>query len=414
MTTRPSIENDPSVSEAATNAEWRELYESALTPNYGSRRLALVRGEGSRVWDAEGREYLDFLTGLSVNNLGHCHPRVTKAIREQAGTLVHCSNLYYIPVQIELARLLTANCFADRMFFCNSGAEANEAAIKIARRWTRENRGPNVNHVISMKRSFHGRSITTLSATGQDKIWKDFYPLARGFYFATLNDLDSIERLMNKHTCAVIVEPVQGEGGVWPATGEFLTGLRKLCTDRGILLIFDEVQCGLGRVGSLFAHQRYGVEPDVMTLAKSLGGGLAMGAMLTTERIASAFGIGAHASTMGGNALTSAAGLAYLQELIEGDYAGQAAESGEYVFGRLRGELGDCDNVVDIRGLGLMIGIELKAGGPETVLACEEKGLLINCTAGQTVRLLPPLNVSRQDLDTALDILIPEIKSAGR
>ncbi len=394
------------------NAEWKALHDTALTPNYGPRRIALVRGQGSRVWDADGKEYLDFLTGISVNNLGHCHPRVTEAIREQAGTLVHCTNLYYIPVQIELAHLLTQHCFAERVFFANSGAEANEAAIKIARRWARENRGPHVNHIVSMRGSFHGRTVTTLSATGQDKVWKNFYPLARHFYFAPFNDLAAVERLMNPRTCAVIVEPIQGEGGIHPATPEFLEGLRRLCSERRVLLIFDEVQCGLGRAGSLFAHQAYRVEPDIMTLAKSLGGGLAMGAMLTSAAVAEAFPPGSHASTMGGNPLTSAAALAYLKELIGGDYAGQARETGEYFFDRLEAALAGCDNVIDIRGRGLMIGIEIRRGGPGIVQACEEAGLLINLTAGTTLRLMPPLNVAREDIDAAVDILVPRLRAA--
>lgn len=405
MTPETSIDTYPANLERRSTAEWRELYEQNFTPNYGARRLALVRGEGSRVWDADGREYLDFLTGISVNNLGHCHPRITQAIQEQAATLVHCTNLYYIPIQIELARLLTANCFAERVFFGNSGAEANEAAIKIARRWARENRGPNVNHIISMRSSFHGRTITTLSATGQDKLWKDFYPLARHFYFAEFNDLESVKRLIGENTCAVIVEPVQGEGGVRVADPEFLAGLRQLCTDKKALLIFDEVQCGLGRTGTLFAHEQYGVVPDIMTLAKSLGGGLAMGAMLTTAKIATAFGYGSHGSTMGGNALTSAAGLAYLRELTEGNYAAQAAKSGRYFFHGVGEALAGVNNVVKIHGRGLMMGIEVKANGPEIVKRCEEEGLLVNFTGGRDVRILPTLNVSREDMDTAITIL---------
>ncbi|MBI3735248.1 aspartate aminotransferase family protein [Candidatus Sumerlaeota bacterium] len=390
------------------------MHDSCLTPNYGPRRLAIVRGEGSRVWDADGKEYLDFLTGISVDNLGHCHPRITKAIQEQAATLVHCSNLYYIPVQIEFARYLTSQCFAERVFFGNSGAEANEAAIKIARRWSFENCGENPAriHVVTMNQSFHGRTHATMWATGQEKIKKHFFPPAEGFSYAEFNDLDSVKKLLNEHTCAIMVEPIQGEGGIRPAAQEFLAGLRELCDARKILLIFDEVQCGLGRAGHLFAHQYYGIEPDIMTLAKSLGGGLAMGAMLTTAQIAEAFGAGAHASTMGGNAVTSAAGLAYLHELVEGDWPRKARESGEYFVGRFKSALGAPENLAEIRWRGLMIGIEVKSGGPEIVASCEEAGLLINCTAGQTLRLLPPLNVSRAEMDSAIEILINAIRSA--
>jgi acetylornithine/N-succinyldiaminopimelate aminotransferase len=413
MTAGTSIDPYPPNLARRTNAQWRELYEQNFTPNFGVRRLALVRGKGSRVWDAEGREYLDFLAGISVNNLGHCHPRITKAIQEQAETLVHCTNLYYIPVQIELARLLTANCFAERIFLCNSGLEANEAAIKIVRRWAWMNRGHNVNHIISMRASFHGRSITTLSATGQDKLWKGFYPLARGFYFCEFNDLEAFEKLITKNTCAVILEPIQGEGGIRPADPEFLAGVRRLCDRHNMLLVFDEIQCGLARAGSLFAHQAYGITPDVMTLAKSLGGGLAMGAMLTTAKVAAAFEPGTHGSTMGGNPLTCAAALAYLSELIEGDYATQAGKSGRYLMQKLSDALVGCDNVVKIHGRGLMIGIEIKKGGPDIVRLCEEDGLLINFTGGRDVRILPPLNVAREDIDHAVPIIAKAIRSAG-
>jgi acetylornithine/succinyldiaminopimelate/putrescine aminotransferase len=252
-----------------------------------------------------------------------------------------------------------------------------------------------------------------MAATGQEKIRKHFFPVAQGFEYAEFNNLASVEKLMDDNTCAVILEPVQGEGGIRPAKPEFLQGIRKLCNERRALLIFDEVQCGLARTGKLFAHEHYGIEPDIMTLAKSVGGGLAMGVMLTRAEIAGAFAPGAHASTMGGNALTSAAGLAYLQELIEGDYAHQALESGEYVVQRMREEVGHSSNLVEIRGLGLMIGIELKKGGPEAVKACEDAGLLINCTAGNTLRFLPPLNVSREEIDTAIPILAEAIRGVS-
>jgi acetylornithine/N-succinyldiaminopimelate aminotransferase len=388
-----------------TNAEWRARNEEALTPNFGVRRLAIVRGSGARVWDAEGKEYLDFLTGISVNNLGHCHPAITKAIQQQAETLVHCSNLYYIPIQIELARLLTRHSFAERVFFGNSGAEANEAAIKIARKWGHENRGADVDEIITMEGSFHGRTLGTLAATGQTRLREGFHPHTPGFFHAKFNDLDSVERLITPRTCAIMVEPVTGEGGIQVARQDYLAGLRKLCIERNLLLIFDEIQCGLGRTGSLFAYQGFGVEPDVMTLAKSLGGGLAMGAMLTTAEIARAFSPGSHGSTMGGNALTCAAALAYLTELIEGDHIENAKVMGTYFVGRLAEELRDHANVVEIRNRGLMVGVEVRERGPEIVLECENQGLLINCTAGQTLRLHAPLNVTRDEIDHAVRIL---------
>lgn len=396
------------------NAGWRAQHEQYLTPNYGARRLALVRGEGSRVWDAEGKQYLDFLTGISVNNLGHCHPRITRAIQDQAATLAHCSNLYYIPVQIELAKMLVEHSFADRVFFGNSGAEANEAAIKLARRWIRENLGAGRHEIITMKESFHGRTLATLTATGQDKVKVHFGPLPEGFHHGPFNDLKGLEEMLTPRTGAIMLEPIQGEGGIRPATQEFLEGVRELCDRRGLLLIFDEVQCGLGRAGTLFAYEHYGVTPDIMTLAKSLGGGLAMGAMLCTEKLASAFAPGAHASTMGGNALTAAAALAYLSELIEGDWPAKAAEMGEYMMHRLAAATEPSRNVRELRGRGMMIGLELTEGAPEVLIACEEAGLLINATAGQVLRFLPPLNATREEVDEAVRIVAQAILARER
>ncbi len=387
------------------NDGWALRSESCQTPNYGVRRVALVRGEGTRVWDADGKEYLDFLAGISVNNLGHCHPRITEVIRRQASALVHCTNLYTIPMQIELGRLLLDHGFADRVFFGNSGAEANEAAIKIARRWNRENRGPDRHEIICFEGSFHGRTMATLTATGQPKVKTNFEPLLEGFVHVPYNDLEAARASVGERTGAILVEPVLGEGGVRPATREFLAGLRELCDERDLLLIFDEIQCGLGRIGHLFAYQHYGVEPDIMTLGKSLGGGLPMGAMLCRERVAMAFSPGSHGSTMGGNPLASAAGHAYVSELIQGNWPARARETGEYLVARFKEAVGTSANIKEIRCVGLMIGIELYARAPEVLVACEEAGLLINVTDGQTLRLLPPLNVSREGVDLAVQIL---------
>lgn len=388
-----------------TSAEWRAEYEKVYTEQFGTRRLALVRGEGTRVWDAEGKSYLDFVAGVSVNNLGHCHPRITRALQEQAATLVHTSNLYYIPVQIELAKLLVASCFADRVVFANSGAEANEAAIKIARRWNYEQRRPGRHEIITFRNSFHGRTMATLTATGQDKIQKHFDPLLEGFGYATYNDLASVEALITENTGAIMVEPVLGEGGVIAARGDFLRGLRRLCDERDLLLILDEVQTGLGRTGKLFGYEHYGITPDVMTLAKSLAGGLAMGCMLCTDRIAPAFAPGSHGSTMAGNPLTAAAALAYVSELIEGDWAAHAAETGEYMVASLAAATESSRNVRELRALGLMIGLEVLEGAAEIQKACEEAGLLVNVTAGTTLRFLPPLNVTRDEVDEAVAIV---------
>lgn len=414
MTPSTTSETYPAGLPRHPTGQWKTRYEEALLPNYGARQVAIVRGLGTRVWDADGREYIDFITGISVNNLGHCHPRITKAIQDQAETLVHCTNLFYIPVQIELARKLVGLCFADKVFFCNSGAEANETAIKLARRWGHENRGPDVDHIISMNDSFHGRTMATVSASGQEKLWKNFHPLVPHFHFADLNDLDSVERLIDDKTCAIILEPIQGEAGFLPATPEFLAGVRKLCDEHKILLIFDEIQTGFCRTGTMFAYEGAGVTPDIMTLAKSLGGGLAMGAMLTTDELAPTLAPGSHGTTMGGNAVTSAAALAYVSELVEGNYAERVLETGAYFMEKLRAALDGEDNVAEIRGRGLMIGVEVKRGGPEAVGLCVERGLLINCTAGSFLRTHAPFNVSREDIDRAIEILASAIHDAGK
>jgi acetylornithine aminotransferase/acetylornithine/N-succinyldiaminopimelate aminotransferase len=389
------------------NAGWREAYESVLMDNYGRRRLAIVRGQGTRVWAADGKEYIDFFAGISVNNLGHCHPRVVEAIQRQAAQLIHCSNLYYIPPQIELARMLVDHSFADRVVFGNSGAEANEAAIKIARRYNKETRGPGHHEIVTFVNSFHGRTLATLTATGQDKIKTGFDPFPEGFVHAPYNDLAGTRALVTERTGAIMVEPVIAEGGVVPATPEFLRGLRELCDERGLILIFDEVQTGLGRVGGLFGYETYGVEPDVMTIAKSLAGGLAMGAMLCREAIAKAFAPGSHGSTMAGNALTSAAAVAYLTEMIEGDWPARAAKIGEELIATLREKLAGAPRVREVRGRGLLIGIELAEvlTGANVQLACERQGLIVGLAGPQVVRLAPPLNVSEEEVARAVEIL---------
>ncbi len=393
------------------NAQWREEYEKYFTPNFGTRRLALVRGQGSYVWDAEGRRYLDFMTGISVNNLGHCHPKITAAIQQQAATLVHTTNLYYVPVQIQLGKLLIEHSFADRLFLANSGAEANEAAIKIARRYNKETHGAGRHEIVCTLGSFHGRTLATLTATGQEKIKTHFEPLIEGFVHVPYNDLEALRGTIGPHTGAVMIELVQGEHGVYPATQDYVRGIRELCDERGLLMIVDEVQTGLGRTGKLFAYEHYGVTPDILTLAKSLGGGLAMGAMLCSDRIAPAFAPGAHGSTMGGNAITCAASLAYLTELIEGDWPAKAAASGEYLVAALKKQLGATGKLKEIRALGLMIGVDLTVKAADVVLAAEQLGLLTNAPAPNTLRVLPALNVTRAEIDEAVGILVRAVAS---
>ncbi|MDD2421119.1 MAG: aspartate aminotransferase family protein [Heliobacteriaceae bacterium] len=372
---------------------------------YGRLPMALVRGAGARVWDANGREYLDFLGGLAVNSLGHCHPKVVAAIQGQAEKLLHVSNLYWIAPQVELAQVLVENSFADKVFFCNSGAEANEGAIKLTRKYAKKTWGPEKYEILTMEHSFHGRTLATVTATGQTKYQQDLEPLPPGFRYAPFGDLTALENAIGPHTCAVMIEPVQGEGGVNFAEPEFWTGLGKLAQERNLLLIFDEVQCGLGRTGKLFAHEHYGVTPQIMTLAKALGGGVPIGALLATDQVAAAFGPGDHASTFGGNPLVTAAGLAVMDVLLNNGLLGRCQEIGAYFLGHLRRLAAKHQMITQVRGLGLMLACELDRDGAPVVAACLEKGLIINCTAGKVLRFVPPLIISREDVDQAVAVL---------
>ncbi|MDN5326088.1 MAG: acetylornithine/N-succinyldiaminopimelate aminotransferase [Moorella sp. (in: firmicutes)] len=379
--------------------------EKYVMRTYGRYPMALVRGEGARVWDADGKEYLDFVSGLAVNSLGHCHPRVVEAIREQAGRLIHCSNLYWIEPQVELARLLVENSALDKVFFCNSGAEANEAAIKLARKYAKEHRGPESYEIITMRRSFHGRTLATLTATGQEKFHHGFAPLPAGFRYVPFNDLSSLRAAVGPRTCAVMLEPVQGEGGVYAANKDYLQAVRALCDDEGLLLIFDEVQCGLGRTGYLFAYQYYEVEPDILTLAKALAGGVPIGAMLAKEKAASAFTPGDHASTFGGNPLATAAGVAAFKALLQEGLVENARVLGQYFYQQLEGLAREFPQLIEVRGRGLLLGVEIDGPAGEVVAACQERGLLINSLHGHVLRFLPPLIVTREDIDRAVTIL---------
>ncbi len=401
-----------------SSAHYKELASKYLVGNYGERTVVLARGKGTRVWDADGREYLDFLAGISVNNLGHCHPAVVAAIQKQSAELMHCSNLYLIPQQAELAEKLCNLSFADRCFFANSGGEANEAAIKLARLYSKTKFGPGRHEIITFRNSFHGRTIATITATGQDKVQKGFEPLLEGFHYATFNNLPSVTNLMSERTCAVMIEPVQGEGGVTAVDNEFLVGLRKECTARNILLIFDEVQCGMARTGRMFAYQNYNVEPDVMTLAKALGNGMPISALLTRSDISEVFTPGTHGTTFGGNPLAMAAGLAVVDTMVSENIPARALETGDYFRGQITKRLGDFPNVEGLRGLGLMVGIVLNHPGAPVIKECLNRGLLLNCTMVNVLRLLPPLVVTREECDQAVDILcevlaMDEIRSSG-
>ncbi|MDW7651918.1 MAG: aspartate aminotransferase family protein [Bacillota bacterium] len=365
--------------------------------------LFIKRGEGAYVWDDTGNRYLDFVSGLAVNNLGHCHPRVTDAICRQAEKLMHTSNLYYTEAQIRLAAQLAEYSCADQVFFCNSGAEANEAAIKLARKFGKNKRGAGAHEIITAGRSFHGRTLAAVTATAQPKYHQGFEPMVPGFRYAEFNDLQSFADQVNEHTCAIMVEPVQGEGGVYPATQDFLQGLRRLCDENNLLLIFDEIQCGMGRTGKLFAYEHYGVEPDVFTLAKALGGGLPIGVMAARGAAADTFVPGDHASTFGGNPVVCAAALGVLEVLLEDGFLSRAAELGDYFTTKLKAL--NYSQIVDIRGLGLMVGMEIAGDGAKVAKLCQEKGLLINCIGGKTLRFLPPLIVDEEHIDTALTVL---------
>ncbi|MEK7209854.1 MAG: acetylornithine transaminase [Candidatus Binatota bacterium] len=387
------------------NRQILKLTDKYVAHTYARFPIALVRGKGTRVWDANGKEYLDFVAGLAVVSLGHSHPAVVRAIQLQARRLLHVSNLYHIVPQSELARELCRHSFADRVFFCNSGAEANEAAIKLARRYGGERLGGKY-EVLSVHNSFHGRTLATLTATGQEKVRAGYDPLPPGFRQVPYNDLQSMEGAIDeKTTAAILVEPIQGEGGVVVPDKDYLQGLRELCDRKGILLIFDEVQVGMGRTGRLFAYEHYGVEPDIMTLAKALGGGLPLGAMLAREEVARSFAPGAHASTFGGNPLVCSVGLAVLKTLVQGGVLKNCVKMGKLLLDGLQKLKVRFPFIREVRGKGLILGMELEREGSKVVDGCLREGLLINCTAYKVLRFLPPLTVGRKDIEKCLAIL---------
>lgn len=387
------------------NQELKRRGERYLVNAYARSEIALVRGQGIKVWDADGKEYLDFVAGVAVNALGHCHPRLVAAVAEQAARLIHCSNLYWIDLQVRLAEVLAGLSGLDRVFFCNSGTEANEAALKLVRKYAYEKGHPERYEIIAMEHSFHGRTMGSLAATAQTKLKGGFEPLVPGFKYVPLNDFGRFREAVTPQTCAVILEPVQGEGGVYVAEAAYLKELVAFCREKDILVIFDEVQCGMGRTGRWFAFEHYGVKPDVLTLAKALGGGVPIGAMLAREEVAQAFHPGDHGSTFGGNPLACAAALAVIQTMEEEGLVANAARQGEYLRRGLE-ELAQAFPLVkEVRGMGLLLGMELSVPGQPIVNACEKRGLLINCAAGSVLRLVPPLIVTREDIDRALEIL---------
>lgn len=385
--------------------ELKQASEQYLMGTYLRQPISIARGRGTRVYDLEGREYIDFVGGVAVNTLGYAHPDLVVAIQKQAIQLIHTSNLYFTEPQVNLARTLVEHSFADKVFFCNSGAEANEAAIKLARRYSHAKYGPDRYEIITMKNSFHGRTMATLTATGQEKVQKGYEPLVPGFSYVEFNDLEEVEQAMGPKTAAVMLEPVQGEGGVHVADRRYLAALRELCTEKDILLIFDEVQTGMGRTGTLFAYEQLGTQPDVMTLAKGLGGGVPIGACLAKDEVARAFGPGSHASTFGGNPLACAAALAVFRVLLEGRLLDQACRLGEY-FGKSLSEFRDRHQVVhDVRGLGLLRGIEIDLDAKVVVADCLKRGILINATSDHVLRFVPPLIITQGDIDRLIEVL---------
>jgi acetylornithine aminotransferase len=389
-----------------TNSEqWIARADRVIMKTYGRYPIVPVRGEGCRLWDADGKMYLDFLAGVAVNNLGHCHPKVVKAIQEQAARLIHCSNYYHIPAQVELAELLCSHSFADRAFFCNSGAEANEAAIKLARKYSRETFGPERFAIITAAESFHGRTMATVSATGQEKVQRFFDPLLHGFLHVPFNDAAAIAAAVTPQTCAVMLEPIQGEGGVnVPAPG-YLREVREICDRHGLLLILDEVQTGLGRTGRLFAHEHFGIQPDIMTLAKALAGGAPIGAMLARDRFAEAFSPGTHGSTFGGNPLMTAAALAAVNALFDEGLLERAQTMGAYLVRQLEGLQAKHSVVEAVRGIGLMVGMKLTIPGGDIVKQGHARGLLLNVTHDTVLRFVPPLVVSEAEIDEMTAVL---------
>lgn len=386
------------------NAEIVALTHRHSVDIYGCTPLAFIRGQGAYLYDADGNRYLDFFCGLAVTSLGHGHPRVVRAIQEQAGNLIHVSNVFHNEPAARLAERLAERFGEGRVFLGNSGAEANEAAIKLARRWGHRDGGGRF-EIIAALGSFHGRTIATLSATGQTKYHHGYEPLVPGFSLVPFDDVAALERAVGEHTAAIMLEAIQGEGGVVVPRPDYLRRVRELCDRAGLLLILDEVQAGMGRTGRFFAYEHSGIKPDITTLAKALGGGLPIGAMIARQEVASAFTPGSHGTTFGGNPVACAAALAVLEAFEQESVVKNAAEIGGYILDRLRQFAARNDRVAEVRGLGMMIGVVLKGDARPVAEACLGQRLLVNATAGNVLRLLPPLNLAREEADAGLAII---------
>lgn len=372
---------------------------------YGRLPIVIDRGEGCYVWDLDGKRYLDLVAGIAVNSLGHAHPAVVRAIQEQSEKLLHCSNLYWIENQVKLAKLLVEKSGLGKAFFCNSGAEANEAAIKLARKWGKGEKY----HIITLKNSFHGRTLGSLAATAQEKYQKPFMPLPEGFSAVPLGDLDALEQAIRSETCAVMLEPIQGESGIHVPTQEYMQGVQAICRKHGILLILDEVQTGLGRTGKSFCFQNFGLEPDIVSLAKAIANGVPMGAIVAKTEVADCFQPGDHASTFGGTPIATAAGFAACSILLDDDFLAGVRETGEYFRAQLR-ELGEkhLGMIKEVRGMGLMIGCELAGSSKAAAAELLKQGVLINSIGEHVLRLVPPLVISKAEIDE----FIPQLEAA--
>lgn len=403
-------ENDMNLQSVGKNKEEiKDMYNTYFYETFKRLDFIAETGEGSYIIAEDGKQYLDFMAGIAVNSTGHCNPKVVEAIKEQAETMMHASNYCYTVPQVMLAELICKTIGMEKIYFQNSGAEANEAMIKLARKYGKDNFGPDRYNIITAKNSFHGRTLATLTATGQpgSAIQKNYDPFVPGFKYAEYNNLESFKELVDENTIAIMVEPVQGEGGVIPATKEFLEGLRKLCDDNNMLLLFDEVQTGWGRTGDVMGFMTYGVKPDCVSMAKAMGGGMPIGAMCTSAKLALTFGPGAHGSTYAGNPVCCAASYAQITEILENDLAGNSKTVGAYFMDRLKA----IPHVKEVRGKGLMIGVEFDCDIANDVkYTSADNGLLMTAVRPSVIRFVPPLNVTKEDCDKAYDILESVVK----
>jgi len=385
--------------------EWMSISDRYIMGTYKRFPVVFTRGRGMKLWDTEGREYLDFVAGIAVCSLGHAHPRVSDAIKNQADKLVHVSNLYHIEAQIEYAKLLIQNSALDKVFFCNSGAEANEGAIKLARKYGNDRSNGIKNEIITMYGSFHGRTMATITATGQDKFHKGFNPLLTGFQYVPFNDLGMLGKGISEKTCAVMIEPLQAEGGIRVPDPDYFQRVRRLCDEKDVLLILDEVQVGMGRTGTLFAYEQDGIIPDIVTMAKAMGNGFPLGAVLAKDSIAAAFEPGSHASTFGGNPLAMAAAKATLETLLDGNIISDCRLRGGYFMNKLDALRKKHPVIKDVRGRGLLIGVELDCEAAGIIKRCMDRGILVASAGAQVLRFVPPLIVTEQDIDRLVEIL---------